>query len=271
VPIRPSSARLVAALVALLVAVASLLPAAALADAPTAAQLSDAEALVLTRINEERADAGLRALRMDRRIQDVAEARSADMVARHYFDHVDPDGLAPWDHLDAADIEWWGAGEIIALNSVSGIRDAARQAVVQWMNSQGHHDLIMSSTFNYAGVGVALDGGVSYWTVVFIQGPDRTAPSASIASVSSPTGSHAAKVRWEGADRRLATGTSGLKSYDIQRRRLGGSWVTVRSRVQGTSGTFGGSKGVRYQFRVRARDAAGNVSDWSSTRSVTIR
>ncbi|MFN8521022.1 MAG: CAP domain-containing protein [Chloroflexota bacterium] len=155
-------------------------------------------------------------------MQDVAEARSADMVARHYFDHVDPDGLAPWDHLDAADIEWWGAGEIIALNSVSGIRDAARQAVVQWMNSQGHHDLIMSSTFNCAGVGVALDGGVSYWTVVFIQGlrPDRW--HASIASVSTPPGATPRRFAQEGADRRLATGTSGLKSYDIQRRRLGG-------------------------------------------------
>jgi hypothetical protein len=139
------------------------------------------------------------------------------------------------------------------------------------MHSQGHHDLIVSTTFNYAGVGVAMDGGTSYWTVVFIQGPDRTAPSASITSVSSARGSRAARVRWDGADRRLATLTSGLATFDLQRRRAAGSWVTVRSRVGGTSATVHGSRGVRYQFRVRARDAAGNVGAWSSARSVTIR
>jgi len=65
--------------------------------------------------------------------------------------------------------------------------------------------------------------------------------------------------------------TSGLASYDVQRRRHGGSWVIVRTRLRGTSTTVRGSKGVRYQFRVRARDAAGNVGDWSSVRSVVIR
>jgi uncharacterized protein YkwD len=271
VPIRPSRARPLATLVALVLACAALLPSAALAAAPTSAQLRDAEALVMTRINEERATQGLLPLRTDRRIQAVAQARSADMVARQYFAHVDPDGKAPWDHLNAAGITWWGAGEIIAKNGVSPIRDAARGAVTQWMHSQGHHDLIMDSTFNYAGAGVAMDGGTSYWTVVFIKGPDRTAPSASMASVSSARGSHAAKVRWTGVDRKLATMTSGLESYDVQRRRHGGSWVIVRARVRGTSATIRGSKGVRYQFRVRARDAAGNVGAWSSARSVTVR
>lgn len=271
VPLRPSFARLLATVVALVVACVALLPSAALGAAPTSAQLRDAESLVVTRINEERATKGLLPLRTDHRIQAVAQARSADMVAHHYFAHVDLDGKAPWDHLDAAGITWWESGEIIALNGISPIRDAARGAVSQWMHSKGHRDLIMSSTFNYAGAGVAMDGGTSYWTVVFIKGPDRSAPKASLTSVSSARGSRAAKVRWTGADRRLATMTSGLASYDVQRRRHGGSWVIVRTRLRGTSATVRGSKGVRYQFRVRARDAAGNVGDWSSVRSVVIR
>jgi uncharacterized protein YkwD len=271
VPDRTIRRRPVAALLALVVLVAALLPTGALAAGPTSTQLRDAEALVLTRINEERADQDLLPIRMDGRVRAVAQARSADMVARHYFDHVDPDGLAPWDHLDAAGITWWGAGEIIALNSVSPIRDAARRAVDQWMHSSGHYARIMDTSYNYAGVGVAMDGGISYWTVVFIQGPDRTDPFASITSLSSARGSHAARVRWEGADRRLATLTSGLASFDVQRRRAGGTWVTVRSRATGSAATLSGRKGVRYQFRVRSRDRAGNVGGWSPPRSVTIR
>jgi hypothetical protein len=253
------------------VLLAALVPGGALAAGPTDDQLRDAEELVLTRINEERAAVDLRPMRMDGRIRRVAQARSGDMVARHYFDHTDPDGLKPWDHLNAAGIDWWGAGEIIALNSVSPIRDAARKAVDQWMHSSGHHDLMMSTTFNYAGVGVAMDGGVSYWTVVFIQGPDRTAPKAQVTSVSSANGSRAARVHWEGSDPRLVTATAGVISYDLQRRRYGGSWSIVRSRVTGIAASIGGVRGVRYQFRVRARDAAGNVGDWSATRSVVIR
>lgn len=246
-------------------------PGAVLASTPTGSELDAAERLVLSRINEERAERDLRPIRVDTRIAAVARARSTDMVAREYFAHLDPDGLEFWDHLDAAGIRWSHAGEIIALNSRSPLSDSARGAVQQWMASPGHRDQIVSRVFNYAGVGVATTGGVSYWTVMFIQGADRTAPTASLTSVSSARGSRSARVRWEGSDPRLVTLTAGLASFDLQRRRAGGTWRTVRSRVTGTSATVGGVKGVRYQFRVRARDRAGNVGRWSAARSVTIR
>lgn len=271
VPLRTIRRRPVAALVALFLLVAALPPAGALAAGPTSSDLRAAERLVLTRINGEREERDLLPIRMDGRIQAVAQARSRDMVERGYFAHTDPDGLLPWDHLNAADITWWGAGEIIALNGVSPVSDAARRAVEQWMASPGHHAQIVSTTFNYAGVGVAMDGGVSYWTVVFIQGPDRTDPDASVTRATSPSGSRTALVRWHGSDARLATGTAGVASFDVQRRRVGGSWATIRTRATGTGTSVSGKRGVRYQFRVRARDRAGNVGDWSSPRSVTVR
>jgi uncharacterized protein YkwD len=256
----------IAASFAIILFASCLLPTGTLAAGPTEEELHAAESLVLTRINEERADVDLAPIRLDGRIRAVARARSADMVARHYFDHVDPDGLLPW-----ADISWSWAGEIIALNGRSPASDSARGAVDQWMASPGHHDQIVSTRFNYAGVGVAMDGGTSYWTVVFIQGPDRTDPTARITSVSSARGSRAARVRWSGSDPRLVTLTAGVASFDVQRRRRGGSWSIVRSRVTRTSASIRGTRGVRYQFRVRARDRAGNVGDWSTVRSVTIR
>lgn len=165
-PVTPRSRppRCLALFVAIAVLVAGLWPGAALAADPTSSELRAAERLVLTRINEERAERDLRAIRMDPRIAAVAQARSADMVARQYFAHVDPDGLAPWDHLAAADIGWSRAGEIIALDSRSPVSDAARGAVQQWMASPGHHDQIVSTTFNYA-------GWVSRWPVASATGP----------------------------------------------------------------------------------------------------
>jgi uncharacterized protein YkwD len=272
VPAAIAHARPIAAALAALVLATAALPAGILAAGPNDAQLRDAEALVLRRINEERADLHLRPIRMDGRIREVAGARSRDMVARDYFAHQDPDGQLPWDHLNAARIAWYAAGEIIAANWTTPIDAAAVHAVQQWMGSSGHHAQIVSSTFNYAGVGVAVDAsGQSLWTVVFIQGPDRTGPSARITSASSPWGSREARVRWSGADPWLVTLTAGIASYDVQRRRRGGSWTTIRSRVTGRGLTTQGRRAVRYEFRVRARDRAGNLGDWSAIAGVTIR
>jgi hypothetical protein len=94
---------------------------------------------------------------------------------------------------------------------------------------------------------------------------------ASLESVTSPARSRRARLRWAGSDRRLVTLNAGIASYDIQRRRVGGAWTTVRSRVTDPAASITGTRGVRYQFRVRARDRAGNIGEWSSVRSVTIR
>jgi uncharacterized protein YkwD len=262
----------IALLAAAIVLLGTLLAGGPVAAAPTSSELRAAEARVLARINAERAKRDLRPFRMDSRIQALAQARSADMVDRAYFAHTDPDGKQPWDHLDAAGITWYRAGEIIALNHTSPISSAADHAVQQWMGSPGHKEQIVSTSFNYAGVGTAVsDGGTSYWTVMFIQGPDRTKPVASVERAGSATGSGRARLHWSGSDRKLVTLTAGVRSYDVQRRRDGGSWVTIRSRVTDTAASITGRRGVRYQFRVRARDRAGNIGEWSSVRSVTIR
>jgi uncharacterized protein YkwD len=60
----------------------------------TAAQ---AEARVVQLLNEQRAAVGAVALRVDWRLTAIARSRSADMVAKAYFDHRQPDGRYAWD------------------------------------------------------------------------------------------------------------------------------------------------------------------------------
>jgi hypothetical protein len=137
-------------------------------------------------------------------------------------------------------------------------------------STAGHREQILSTTSNYAGVGVALDGGASYWTVVFIEGPDHTGAVASLTRATRAP-SHHMRVTWQGSDPRLVTHTAGLATFDVARRIVGGSWTTIRWGTPSTALTLRGRAGTRYQFRVRARDRDGNVGAWSPARSVIVR
>ena len=242
------------------------------ADGPTTSELRAAETKVLRLINVERDKVGLRAIRNDTRIRAVAEARSQDMVDRDYFDHQDPDGKWPWDHLNDAHIGWYVAGEIIAWNMSSPVSASAETAIGQWMHSSGHKAQILEHPAQLR----RCRGGCGRWPHVSGRSTSSRDPTGRTRTRRCgrrrvPTGSRSIHLDWSGSDPRLATLTAGLRSYDVARRRPGGTWSIIRSGKTGTSLTMRATKGARYQFRVRARDAAGNVGDWSDTRSVTAR
>ncbi|MFF4019814.1 CAP domain-containing protein [Streptomyces sp. NPDC001843] len=120
-----------------------------------------AEAEVLKLVNEERAKVGCSALSANSSLTKLAEGFSADMAARGFFDHTDPDGATPWDRAAKAGISGLG-GENIA----RGQADAA--AVMEaWMNSPGHRANILNCDFKTLGVGVHYGSGGPWWTQDF--------------------------------------------------------------------------------------------------------
>lgn len=120
-----------------------------------------AEVVGLT--NRERAAAGLPALAVDTRLTSAAQAHSADMVARDFYSHTDPDGGGPWDRAAAAGAARRTVGENIAC----GQRSPA-DVVEGWMNSPGHRANILKSDFTRIGVGLAGGGRAgTYWTQLF--------------------------------------------------------------------------------------------------------
>ncbi|MFE0416402.1 CAP domain-containing protein [Streptomyces tendae] len=120
-----------------------------------------AEVVGLT--NRERAAAGLPALAVDARLTTAAQAHSADMVARDFYSHTDPDGGKPWDRAAAAGAARRTVGENIAC----GQRSPA-DVVEGWMNSPGHRANILKSDFTHIGVGLAGGGRAgTYWTQLF--------------------------------------------------------------------------------------------------------
>lgn len=87
-------------------------------------------------------------LTMEPALRCAARLHSKDMQDRAYFSHTTPDGVTFSQRITQAGYDWRTIGENIA----SGYRTP--QAVVDgWMNSPGHCQNIMNSSFTQIGVG----------------------------------------------------------------------------------------------------------------------
>ncbi|MFE8936767.1 CAP domain-containing protein [Streptomyces sp. NPDC007872] len=131
------------------------------APASTANRNDAAEAEVLRLVNTERATVGCTPVTADARLASLAGAFSADMAARGFFDHTDPDGNTPWARAQKV-----GVSTLAGENIARGQADAA--AVMEsWMNSDGHRANILNCDFKTMGVGVHFGDGGPWWTQDF--------------------------------------------------------------------------------------------------------
>ncbi|MFG3381663.1 CAP domain-containing protein [Streptomyces sp. NPDC047999] len=132
--------------------------------APGTSAPSEAAALaaaVFTFVNEERATVGCAPVTADAALSDLARAHSADMAARGFFDHTNPDGASPWDRAEKA-----GFTDLGAENIARGQADAG--AVMNaWMQSEGHRANILNCDFTTMGVGIHEGDGGPWWTQNF--------------------------------------------------------------------------------------------------------
>ena len=256
-----------------LVLAAALAPAVAAAELPGEAAVAAAEASAVAKINDQRTSRGLVALRLDSRLAALARERAVYMAETDVLSHTHAGGLMVWDMMTDAGIAWYGAGEIIAYNGTESLTASATTAVTGWLGSPPHKSIMLSTTYNYFGMGLAVSPttGRRYWAGVFLKGPDRTGAWAKIGKVSK-TVTSATKVkvtiRWSGADTKLQILTSGFRSYQIQRRIDGGAWYDYGT-TTATSMTKSWKRGHTYEFRVRAHDKVGNWGGWKSIKIKT--
>jgi uncharacterized protein YkwD len=127
------------------------------------------ESAVRCQINAIRVANGLKPIRPTKPLRVAAQRHSRDMVRRHYFAHVSPNGLTVTDRVRRAGyLE--GAhrprvGENIGWGSGSLATPAA--IVKAWMNSPPHRAIILTPGFRDAGIGIAAGapqggGGATY-------------------------------------------------------------------------------------------------------------
>lgn len=113
---------------------------------------TDLEARMLEMLNDERAKQGLKPVKADPELAEVARAHSRDMLARGYFSHVSPDGGTLTDRMRKGEVKFLVAGENLAL---APTLNGAHQGL---MNSPGHRANILRPQFGRVGIGV-LDSG----------------------------------------------------------------------------------------------------------------
>ncbi len=113
---------------------------------------------VFAQVNQERAKAGLSALKLDSSLSRMALDKAKDMATNKYFDHTSPTYGSPFDMMKTYGISYTYAGENIAM----GQRNA-QEVMKDWMNSPGHRQNILGK--NYDTIGVAYYNG--YWVQEF--------------------------------------------------------------------------------------------------------
>jgi len=141
--------------------------------------------LIFEKTNRLRVVKGLKPFRALDSLNQLAQYHSDNMVEKHFYSHVDPDGLTPVTRAEKLNIQPWrrvgntfiGIAENIAqvpwFQNVSTCGDtrsseALAECMIEgWKNSPPHYKNIMGD-YIYLGVGIQFDkNGVGYGTQVF--------------------------------------------------------------------------------------------------------
>jgi len=102
---------------------------------------------VVNLVNQERAKAGLQPLKTDSALAGMAMDKAKDMYNKNYFDHTSPTYGSPFDMMNQYGITYRSAGENIAKGQRS-----PEEVMNAWMNSPGHRQNILNSSYNLIGV-----------------------------------------------------------------------------------------------------------------------
>jgi uncharacterized protein YkwD len=173
---------IVAALMSALVLVAAG-PSPRPSPASLARAIEQAEALIAKGIDDARAELAPDAPKLVRNgeLDRIARIRS-DAIAKGTdpFAHEDSKGRPAATDMMRDRISPYGAfGENIMYEYHSRApfdpKSFAENAVKGWLDSPGHRANILSSDYDRSGIGVAINGGYTYATQVFM-GPTRIAP-----------------------------------------------------------------------------------------------
>lgn len=107
-----------------------------------------AETELLRLVNEARASEGLRPVKLDVRMRDIARQHSLDMYVQGYFAHTGLGGSTPSQRAEDANITYVVSGENLAIApSVALTHDGL-------MKSPGHRRNILDPDFSRLGIGI---------------------------------------------------------------------------------------------------------------------
>ncbi len=138
------------------------------------------ERYMLELINAERAAVGRAPLQLEQHLNQSAEDHSEWMLAADRFSHTGAGGSSAGDRMRDAGFDFsngWAWGENIGYQSERGdpgLFDDVADIHGRLMNSSGHRANILSSNYDYVGLGIELDEFNGYTVVMVTQNFART-------------------------------------------------------------------------------------------------
>lgn len=133
--------------------------------------------------NAERIGAGLSPLSLNAQLNGAALNKANHMFANDYWAHIAPDGMTPWNFIDASGYVYLTAGENLALHYTT-----SDGVIKGWMASPTHQANVLHSS--YTDVGYAVVNGVLLGNdttlIVAMYGSQKTAPVI-VESIASPS------------------------------------------------------------------------------------
>ncbi len=116
---------------------------------------------VLEIVNDERVKAGKKPLAARADLTELANIRVKEIVEK--FSHERPDGTNVFKMAVERGISYGSMAENIAMGQ--GTPESVMNA---WMNSQGHRNNILSSSYTYVGIAHYKYNDIDYWVQVFL-------------------------------------------------------------------------------------------------------
>ncbi len=123
-----------------------------------------APADVIRLVNADRAENNLGSLRENDLLDQAASAKAADMSAKNYFAHVNPDGLTPWDFIHSTGYKYTAAGENLAVDFMSA--ESTEKAL---MASPTHRANILNKLYTEVGVAVVSGNYENHPSIFIVQ------------------------------------------------------------------------------------------------------
>lgn len=105
---------------------------------------------LLSATNQQREQNSAGDIQLSGNLNNAAQAKANDMVARNYWSHNTPDGQEPWVFINNAGYKYLKAGENLAYGFTT-----SNDAVTGWMNSPSHRENLLDTGFTQVGFGFA--------------------------------------------------------------------------------------------------------------------
>lgn len=116
---------------------------------------------VIRLVNIERQNAGLSPLSKREDVTSITKVRAKEITQN--FSHTRPNGTSCFTLFKENSISYRSVGENIAYGY-----NSPKSVVEAWMNSKGHRENILSSSYNGIGVACFEQNGTLYWSQFFI-------------------------------------------------------------------------------------------------------